>query len=65
MATRSIRLLLPLVLTGTGLCLLSLTACSSSSPATPSGNGADFPSTPQGSGFTRAGKIAKLLISKL
>ena len=27
--------------------------------------GADFPSTPQGSGFTRTGKIAKLLISKL
>jgi hypothetical protein len=27
--------------------------------------GADFPSTPQGSGFVRTGKIAKLLISKL
>jgi hypothetical protein len=27
--------------------------------------GADFPSTAQGSGFTRTGKIAKLLISKL
>jgi hypothetical protein len=27
--------------------------------------GADFPSTPQGSGFARTGKIAKLLISKL
>jgi hypothetical protein len=26
---------------------------------------ADFPSTPQGSGFTRTAKIAKLLISKL
>lgn len=27
--------------------------------------GADFPSTPQGSGFVRTSKIAKLLISKL
>ena len=27
--------------------------------------GADFPSTAQGSGFVRTGKIAKLLISKL
>ena len=27
--------------------------------------GADFPSTPQGSGFVRTGKVAKLLISKL
>ena len=27
--------------------------------------GADFPRTPQGSGFTRTAKIAKLLISKL
>jgi hypothetical protein len=27
--------------------------------------GADFPSTPQGSGLVRTGKIAKLLISKL
>jgi hypothetical protein len=27
--------------------------------------GADFPSTAQGSGYTRTGKIAKLLISKL
>jgi hypothetical protein len=27
--------------------------------------GADFPSTPQGTGFVRTGKIAKLLISKL
>ena len=37
--TRSIRLFIPLVATGTGLCLLSLTACSGSSSTTPSDNG--------------------------
>jgi hypothetical protein len=40
MATRSLRLLIPLAVSGAGLCLLSLTACSSSPSATSSGNDA-------------------------
>jgi hypothetical protein len=40
MAIRSLRVLIPLAVAGTGLCLLSLTACSGGSSSTPSGNGA-------------------------
>jgi hypothetical protein len=39
MTTRPLRLFIPLVVTGTGLCLFSLTACSSSPPTRASAHG--------------------------
>ena len=62
MTTRWIRLFIPLVASGTGLCLLSLTACSSSSSTTPSGNGTAAGSSAPAAVSTADGQAASATV---